>query len=90
MNITNPMLGRFVEKTAGNWFEYKAGPSAGDDSSSEWAQYNMEIDVGGNVDWGWRHAKVLKTVAYVVVDEAADGSPVVEKWDIKQHVKYTS
>lgn len=30
-----------------------------------------------------RYATVKKTVAYVVVDENPDGSPVVEKWPIK-------
>lgn len=35
-----------------------------------------------------RCARVLKTVAYVVVDEAADGSPVVEKWAIANFRKY--
>jgi hypothetical protein len=28
---------------------------------------------------------VGKTVAYVVIDEAADGSPVVEKWKLRGH-----
>ena len=37
---------------------------------------------------GTRCARVLKTVAYIVTDEAADGSPVVEKWAIKQHRAY--
>lgn len=35
-----------------------------------------------------RLAKVLKTVAYVVIDEAADGSPVVEKWSLRSHRAY--
>lgn len=30
-----------------------------------------------------RYARVLKTVAYVVVDEDENGEPVVEKWNIK-------
>lgn len=37
---------------------------------------------------GFRYAKVLKTVAYVVVDEDADGGPVVEKWSIRGHRIY--
>jgi len=32
-----------------------------------------------------RFAKVLKTVAYIVIDEDANGDPVVEKWAIKGH-----
>jgi hypothetical protein len=34
-------------------------------------------------DGSFRFAKVLKTVAYIVVDEDEYGLPVVEKWDIK-------
>ncbi len=37
-----------------------------------------------------RLAKVLKTVAFVVVDEDADGQPVIEKWAIKQHCAYNT
>lgn len=35
-----------------------------------------------------RYAKILKTVAYVVVGENANGSPVVEKWAIKKFKNY--
>lgn len=35
-----------------------------------------------------RYARVLKTVAYIVVDEDENGEPVVEKWHIKSHQKY--
>lgn len=34
-------------------------------------------------DGSFRFAKVLKTVAYVVVDEDEYGNAVVEKWDVK-------
>ena len=37
---------------------------------------------------GWRYARVLKTVAHVVVDESDDGSPVVEKWELKSNINY--
>jgi len=33
---------------------------------------------------------VLKTVAYVVVDEDFDGNPIVEKWHIKDYEKYVN
>ena len=36
------------------------------------------------VDQGWRYGTVKKTVVYVVVDEDAQGEPVIEKWYIKQ------
>jgi hypothetical protein len=34
---------------------------------------------------GYRYARVLKTVAYIVVDEDEYGLPVIEKWDIANH-----
>ena len=51
--------------------------------------FGPEFDVIVWVNGGsYRWAKVLKTVAYIVVDENPDGSPVVEKWKIKQYKKY--
>jgi len=37
---------------------------------------------------GWRYARVLKTVAYIVTDEDDYGQPVIEKWDVKRHTTY--
>lgn len=37
-----------------------------------------------------RLAKVLKTVAYVVTDESADGTPVIEKWKLHRHDTYNT
>jgi hypothetical protein len=34
---------------------------------------------------GFRHARILKTVAYIIVDEDEYGLPVIEKWDITSH-----
>jgi len=34
---------------------------------------------------GSRVARILKTVAYVCVDEDEFGLPVIEKWHIKKH-----
>lgn len=39
---------------------------------------------------GFRYAIVMKTVAYVVVDEAPDGRAVFDKWQIKKHVIYAN
>jgi hypothetical protein len=39
------------------------------------------------MDCGWRFAKVLKTVAYVVTNDE-DGNDVVQKWDIKNQKEY--
>ena len=35
----------------------------------------------------WRYAKVLKTVARIVIDEDENGL-VIEKWSIKNHSVY--
>ena len=39
---------------------------------------------------GIRYAIVKKTVVYVVVDEAPDGTAVFDKWQIKKHVTYAN
>lgn len=50
--------------------------------------YEMKVYCGPFEEW--RYAKVLKTVAYVVVEEAADSSAVVEKWSVKAHKVYAN
>lgn len=35
-----------------------------------------------------RAALVMRSVAYVVTDEAADGSPIVQRWEIKSRRDY--
>ena len=39
------------------------------------------------MDEGWRYAKVLTTVAYILTNDE-DGNDVVEKWYIKHHKLY--
>ena len=41
-----------------------------------------------NIDSGFRYARVLKTVAYIVVDEDEYGDAIVEKWNIKKQRIY--
>ena len=66
----------------GNHFEF----SNCSDMPKGWEQFDKKIYVGdGNQT---RYAQLLKTVAYVVVDEDENGSPVVEKWYIKGHRQY--
>lgn len=43
-----------------------------------------EIDVADVGAVNTRLAKILKTVAYVITDEDAFGTPVIEKWNIKR------
>jgi len=78
------VLGRFIEASHGKLFEYGARDEV-------WRQaFAPDFP---NVVWVGplserRAALVRKTVAYIVTDEAADGSPVVERWEIKQHKRY--
>jgi hypothetical protein len=78
--------GSFVEKSVGNFFEF----SLNTEENTFGEDYPHKVWVSSNPvnDSGWRYARVLKTVAYVVVDEDAEGNPVVEKWDIKEHNSY--
>lgn len=50
--------------------------------------YETKIYVGP-IEGEFRYAKVTASRAYVVIDEDATGAPVVEKWAIKSHRKYT-
>ena len=81
-NDLNRVLGCFNEREFGKIFEYSDRLKG-----NQWQveKYPHEIYVRGNQV---RVGKVLKTVAYIVIDEADDGSPVVHKWYIKNHRKY--
>lgn len=72
--IGQPGSGEFYLPETSRWFTFKS-------STHDWGQQHQlphEIDV---LD-GTRAARVLKKVAYVAVDEAHDGTPVLERWDI--------
>lgn len=75
------VLGGFREKSHGHFFEY-----SNDNETKPFDGYPVKVFVAEGGVYRW--AKVLKTVAYVVTDENADGGPVVEKWDIKEHSVY--
>lgn len=73
-------LGEFQEVGYNKYFSYR-------NTNDEYAVkhgFTHEIDV---LD-GIRYAIVKKTVVYVCVNEDEDGKPVVEKWNIKNHVVY--
>jgi hypothetical protein len=75
-------LGEFTESTQGCSFTYQPV-----DPEWQWAvQHNLPHQI--HVLDGFRAGLVLKTVAYICVDEAADGTPVLEKWSIKKHIKF--
>jgi hypothetical protein len=76
-------LGCFIEKDYGNNFEYEVNRE--EDSWLPVSEYPHRVWVSNEE---WRYAKVLKTVAYIAVDEDEYGKPVTEKWDIKKHVPY--
>lgn len=73
------LVGSFTEKTVGNYFEFDFDPE------KTMAAYPYRVWVAqpiSGLESGWRYARILKTVAYIIVDENDDGV-VVEKWDIK-------
>lgn len=80
-NMTQPrLLGQF--EISGNTFEFSDRPEG--DRGDIWSGYPQRIFTAD----GDRAALVLKTVAYVIIDENDDGSPVFEKWEIKRHRAY--
>jgi hypothetical protein len=76
-------VGEFIEKSVGNGFTYGV-------NKDEWLknEYPHIVYVNDLAGHGYRYAKVLKTVAYIVVDEDEYGKPVVEKWELKKNIKY--
>lgn len=81
LNFTDTTVGTFQEKDTGNWFSYSARTCSNDFATM--VEYPHLVDVLDGV----RFARVLKTVAYIIVDETADGEPVVEKWNIKGYTR---
>ena len=72
--------GSFVEK-----YDLVPHPPYPSNHAASVSGYPHRVWVSENPvnDSGWRYALVKKTVAYIVTDEADDGSPVVKKWFIK-------
>lgn len=76
-------IGQFVEKEVGNYFEYSVNT---DNSFVDPENFPHMIWVCD----GYRYARVLKTVAYICVDEDEYGMPVVEKWQLKKNTAYAA
>ena len=79
--------GCFKSAESGKFFEY-AALEAGE--VSPFPGYEMKLYCGPYEEW--RYAKVIASRAYVVVNEEwVEGVslPVVEKWVIKAHKKYS-
>ena len=88
---TEQPIGRFILRKNSNHFEYSLNDEVDDYSRSMAEKYPHRVWWGGKGiggGSGWRYARVLKTVAHVVIDEADDGSPVVEKWELKSNINY--
>ena len=72
-------LGCFVEKDVRGRHYYGANPDLSEMTDSWDFPHLLETNDGQ------RYARILKTVAYIAVDEDQYGQPVVEKWNITSH-----
>ena len=80
INFDVKSLGEFREVTHGKFFSYRA-------TSNPWALSHglqHEIDVLDGVRFG----NVKKTVCNLSIEEDEFGSPIIEKWAIKNHYLY--
>jgi hypothetical protein len=76
------ILGEITEREHGKYFEYGVRPADGCDFAED-AMHVIAMSDGST-----RYARVLKTVAWVVINEADDGSPVWERWELKANREY--
>ena len=86
-NSPNPpplLLGCFAEADRGNYFEYAVRP----EKTFAPADFAEDCPHIIYMNESYRFAKVLKTVAWVCVDEDESGQPVYEKWQLKKHHNY--
>ena len=86
---SRPISGTFTHKDTGAYFDYMSYTPP---DSSVWNCALMAEGINAEVYVGpigeTRYAKVLKTVAYVVIDEDAEGKPVLERWPLARHWAY--
>ena len=84
---TKDPIGVFVEKDTGNYFEFSINEDhmAADENGG----FTHKVWVGDTIGSPYRYAVVMKTVAYIAVDEDEDG-PVVEKWYLKKCREYAN
>lgn len=79
------VLGCFTEADEGHQFEYAVRLNERSFAPADFAADCPHIVF---MNESYRFAKVLKTVAWICVDEDEDGQPVYEKWHLKQHRNY--
>ena len=77
------LLGAFTEKKKGHRFEYRLS------KNTAGIKHGLPHEIFVHDGKKTLPAHVKGTVCFVSVDEGADGKPVLEKWDIKNHVKYS-
>tara|TARA_R110000824_G_scaffold134229_1_gene297168 strand:- start:46 stop:354 length:309 start_codon:yes stop_codon:yes gene_type:complete len=93
---TTAPIGNFIEKDHGKNFEYSLNNEQDEYSKSIAQDYPHKVWVGSlqiGGDSGWRYARVLKTVCYIVTgdcEEEEDGTPIPTKWEIKNHTNYNT
>lgn len=85
---TQDPIGVFVEKDTGNYFEFSINEDhmAADENGG----FTHKVWVGDTIGSPYRYAVVMKTVAYIAVDEDDEGLPVVEKWYLKKCQEYAN
>ena len=83
---TKGIVGAFTEATEKKRFEYRTSTDSW--GKSHGLPHEVCVSYGGDRKEQWRSANVKGTVCYIAVDEGADGKPVMEKWAIRNHVKY--
>jgi hypothetical protein len=76
--LSAPCVGQIVNDL-GNFFD--VAPREANDLPGWAADCAHRIYVGNAGET--RLARILKTVAYVVIDEDANGAPVYEKWPLR-------
>ena len=80
------ILGQFRERDAGLTFQYAARDGSHDPAFAPDYPHMVYVDPRGG---DTRIARVLKTVAHVVVDEDENG-PVIEHWRIDGHQRMSA
>jgi hypothetical protein len=81
---TPNLVGGFTEASKKKRFEYRK-------STDKWGISHglpHEVCVKETSPSEWRAANVKGTVCYIATDEDEGGKPVLEKWAIRNHVKY--
>jgi hypothetical protein len=76
------LLGSFRHKDTEAFFEYSERLAPNCDWAPDLPHQLFMSD--GSV----RAANIKQTVAYVAIDEDAEGRPVLERWPLKQHRHY--